>query len=273
MEKAGFSAKAEIFLSCATERHTIKELVLNDHALFIMLSGESRIVHANQAYVFRAGDIILCPRNQLARVTKCPVDGQPCRSISIVFTQTFLQKYYAAHPIVPAPSADTPRIKAYGPHPLLESLLSSLLPYFTFSAELPTDLAAIKVQEAITVLRAIDKEADSILGNFEKPGKIDLASFMEKNYMFNMSLERFGFLTGRSLTTFKRDFKKAFNTNPQTWLKQKRLETAYYEIFEKKRKPIDVYFEVGFENLSHFSFAFKQKYGLSPKQLAKAHTG
>ena len=273
MEKAGFSAKAEIFLSCATERHTIKELVLNEHALFIMLSGESRIVHANQTYVFRAGDIILCPRNQLARVTKCPVEGQPCRSISIVFTQTFLQKYYAAHPIVPTPPADTPRIKAYGPHPLLESLLSSLLPYFTFSAELPPDLAAIKVQEAITVLRAIDKEADSILGNFEKPGKIDLASFMEKNYMFNMSLERFGFLTGRSLTTFKRDFKKAFNTNPQTWLKQKRLETAYYEIFEKKRKPIDVYFEVGFENLSHFSFAFKQKYGLSPKQLAKAHAG
>jgi hypothetical protein len=31
---------------------------------------------------------------------------------------------------------------------------------------------------------------------------------MEQNYMFNMSMDKFGYLTGRSLTTFKRDFKK-----------------------------------------------------------------
>ncbi len=42
--------------------------------------------------------------------------------------------------------------------------------------------------------------------------------------MFNMSLEKFGYLTGRSLTTFKRDFFKTFKTTPQRWLTQKRLE-------------------------------------------------
>jgi len=92
-------------------------------------------------------------------------------------------------------------------------------------------------------------------------------SYMEKNFMYNLPLEKFGYLTGRSLTTFKRDFKKAFNTTPQRWLTQKRLELAHYQFAEKKMKPIDVCYEVGFENLSHFSFAFKKHFGYAPSEL------
>jgi AraC-like DNA-binding protein len=146
----------------------------------------------------------------------------------------------------------------------VESLFASLLPYFTFSDALPADIAAIKMEEAITILRAIDKATDNILGQFEDPGKIDLADFMEKNYMFNLPMEKFGYLTGRSLTTFKRDFKKAFDTTPQKWLTTKRLKLAHHHIFEKKKKPSDVYIEVGFENLSHFSYAFKKRFGYNP---------
>ena len=51
------------------------------------------------------------------------------------------------------------------------------------------------------------------MANFEQPGKIDLISFMEKNYMFNVPMEKFSYLTGRSLTTFKRDFQKVFKIN------------------------------------------------------------
>jgi AraC-like DNA-binding protein len=106
-----------------------------------------------------------------------------------------------------------------------------------------------------------------VLANFEEPGKIDLAGYMQKNFMFNLPLEKFGYLTGRSLTTFKRDFLKAFNMTPQRWLTQKRLELAHYRFVERKARPIDVCYEVGFENLSHFSFAFKKQYGYAPSEL------
>ncbi len=53
--------------------------------------------------------------------------------------------------------------------------------------------------------------------------------------MFNLSLEKFSYLTGRSLTTFKRDFKKSFTMTPQRWLTHKRLELAYYQLTEKKK--------------------------------------
>jgi AraC-like DNA-binding protein len=53
--------------------------------------------------------------------------------------------------------------------------------------------------------------------------------------MFNMSLEKLGYLTGRSLSTFNRDFKKLFNTTPQKWLTDKRLELAHYQLLEKRK--------------------------------------
>jgi AraC-like DNA-binding protein len=87
--------------------------------------------------------------------------------------------------------------------------------------------------------------------------------------MFNMSLEKFGYLTGRSLTTFKRDFHKAFNVTPQRWLTKKRLELAHYQLTEKEKNPVEIYYETGFENLSHFSFAFKKQFGYSPTELKR----
>jgi len=125
------------------------------------------------------------------------------------------------------------------------------------------------VVEAITVLRNIDRDIDNLLADFSEPGKINLADFMEQHYMFNIPMEKFGYLTGRSLTTFKRDFKKTFYTTPQKWLTQKRLELAHYQIAEKHRKPVEVFYEVGFENLSHFSYAFKKHFGYPPTTFQK----
>jgi len=73
--------------------------------------------------------------------------------------------------------------------------------------------------------------------------------------MFNMPIEKFGYLTGRSLTTFKRDFKKAFGITPQKWLTMKRLELAHYQLTEKDRRPIEVFYEVGFEKIKLEDFA------------------
>jgi AraC-like DNA-binding protein len=111
-------------------------------------------------------------------------------------------------------------------------------------------------------------QADAtLLANFNEPGKINLADFMERHYMFNMPLDKYSYLTGRSLATFRRDFKKIYNTTPQKWLTGKRLQLAHYQIAEKQRKPNDVYIEAGFENLSHFSFAFKNHFGYPPNNL------
>ncbi|MCM5527222.1 AraC family transcriptional regulator [Parasegetibacter sp. NRK P23] len=255
----------DIKLSCYQDKFFKSDIMFEQHMLIWFISGETKIVRSEGSYMFKKGDIFLIPRNQLATIINYPKDGLAHKTVVMHLTTEWLRNFYAGLEVKPA-TTDVQRIRHYAGHPLLESCLSSLIPYFEMN-DLPKGIAQLKLTEAVTILRSIDPGIDSVLANFEEPGKIDLADYMEKNFMFNMPLEKFGYLTGRSLTTFKRDFRKTFSTTPQRWLTKKRLDLAHYQFVEKKKKPIDVCYEVGFENLSHFSYAFKKQFGYAPTEL------
>jgi AraC-like DNA-binding protein len=248
------------------------EVVFDHHMLVWFISGETKIIQADQNYIFRKGDIFLIPRNRLATIINYPKDGLPHQSVVMHLTLERLRAYYEKLNVA-AGKTPLDTIRSFSKHPLLESCLASLIPYFDMQEAFPEEIAALKITEAISILRTIDKDIDPVLANFAEPHRIDLPGFMEKNFMFNMPLDRFSYLTGRSLTTFKRDFHKIYNTTPQRWLTQKRLELAHYQLAEKQRKPVEVYLETGFENLSHFSYAFKKHYGYSPAELTQRSAG
>ena len=256
----------EIKLSSYEDKLFKSDLMFKDHMLVWFISGETKIIQWDTTFNFKTGDIFLIPRNQLATIINYPKNGLPHKTVVMHLSVERLRKFYEKIEINNM-AESTQKIFTYSNHPLLESCMASLIPYFDVDGEFPDELASLKIAEAINILRLINPEVDSVLGNFDAPGKIDLVSFMQRNFMFNMSLEKLGYLTGRSLSTFNRDFKKLFNTTPEKWLIDKRLELAYYHLAEKKKKPTEVYLEAGFEDLSHFSFIFKKKYGVSPNQL------
>ena len=258
----------DIKLSCYEDKLFKTEVVFEHHMLVWFISGETKIIQAARNYLFKAGDIFLIPRNQLATIINYPKDGLSHKSVVMHLSIDRLRAFYADLNVKPRP-LESQQIRSFNKHPLLESCLASLIPYFDLQEKFPENIAALKITEAVSVLREIDKDIDNVLANFDEPHKIDLPGFMEKNFMFNLPLERFGYLTGRSLTTFKRDFHKIYNVTPQRWLTQKRLDLAYYQLAENKKKPVDVYLETGFENLSHFSFAFKKQFGVTPTELVR----
>lgn len=254
-----------IKLSSYPDKFFKSDILFEHHMLIWFISGETKIVRPEATHHFSKGDIFLIPRNQLATILNYPKDGQPHKTIVMHLTADWLKKFYSQNKPQFAVSSKTV-IRQYNQHPLLESCLASLIPYFNLQ-ELPADLADLKIKEAVTILRTIDPGIDDILANFADPGKIDLAGYMERNFMFNLPLERFSHLTGRSLTTFKKDFRKIYGISPQRWLIRKRLELAHFELSKNKKKPLDVCYEVGFENLSHFSFTFKKQFGYPPSRL------
>lgn len=267
MAKRQINNNSEIVFTCSEAFHYKGEMIMEEHSIVRVLSGELKVIQSTETYAFGVGETHLFPRNQLATLIKYEKDGLPYKAIVVKLTNEILREFYENKKIEVAPTFKTNKIIPLSKSPLLDVFFTSILPYFELHYKLPPELSKLKIQEAITVLRSINKDIDSILSDFSVPHKINLAEFMERNYMFNMPIEKFSYLTGRSLTTFKRDFKKAFNTPPQKWLTQKRLELARYQLTEKKRKPIDVYLETGFENLSHFSYAFKKQFGLTPSEL------
>lgn len=270
MEHVSKYLTPDIKLSCYEDKLFKSEIVFDQHMLIWFISGETKIVQSEATHRFKTGDIFLIPRNKPATIINYPKDGLPHKTVVMLLTPRILRDFYSSVD-VKTKITPVPKIRSFNNHPLLESCLASLIPYFDMKEPFPENLAKLKITEAISILRAIDPDIDGILANFDDPHKVDLISFMEKNYMFNMPLEKFGHLTGRSLTTFKRDFKKAFNTTPQKWLTQKRLELAHYQLTEAKRKPVEVCYETGFENLSHFSYVFKKQFGYAPSVLTDEH--
>lgn len=97
--------------------------------------------------------------------------------------------------------------------------------------------------------------------------KKDFARIIESNKLNNLTIQELAFLCNMSVSTFKRNFTEHYQTSPIKWFQQKRLEYAAYLLNIEKRRPSDIYMEIGFESLSSFIQAFKQKYDVTPKQF------
>jgi AraC-like DNA-binding protein len=257
---------AEIIWTVTEEKYFKDEVAAPFHCFVRLISGEMKVMMADRTYHFNAGDTFLFPRNKVAMVIKQGKNGVPYKALTVALNIDRLKKYYTDNnPLAIDPPLDFVRV--FGKHPMLDSFFLSMMPYYDLRDKLPDRITFLKIEEAISILRALDPHVDAVLADFSEPGKVQLADFMEQHYMFNLPLEKFGYLTGRSLATFRRDFKKTFYNTPQKWLMQKRLELAHYQLSEKNKQPVEVYLEVGFENLSHFSYAFKKHYGYAPSVL------
>lgn len=260
-------SKPEIVYSCYHEVSRGGEQFIQDHVLSYHISGTLVVNDGKEEYRFANGDIRFVKRNQLAKFVKHPPEGGIFRSLSIIIDQETLRNLSIGHGYTASKQHTSASIFRITPTPLIRAFMESLLPYENLPPEENNALMALKVKEAVLLLLRSQPELKDVLFDFTEPGKIDLEAFMLKNYQFNVGLHRFAYLTGRSLATFKRDFEKIFHISPGNWLLQKRLQEAHYLIKEKGSKPSDVYLEVGFEDLSHFSFAFKNAYGVAPSKI------
>ena len=209
----------------------------------------------------------MAQKNQLAKSIKIPATDKVYKSISVIITDAALQQYALDNSIHENKNYTGEKNLLLKPDALLKSYFQSLLPYIEQSEKISKKLVAIKTNEAIELLLHLKSSLKSFLFDFSEPYKIDLEKFMLQNYHYNVPIEHFAKLTGRSLAAFKRDFGHIFQTPPRKWLQEKRLTEAYHLIQQKKRKPTEIYLEVGFENLSHFYTSFKQKFCVTPASI------
>jgi len=95
-----------------------------------------------------------------------------------------------------------------------------------------------------------------------------LKNVVESNINSNLKLEEIAFLCNMSLSTFKRHFISEYKEPPGKWLQDKRLQKAKELLEGGDLKASDIYLEIGYNNLSNFSVAFKKKFGISPTNIS-----
>ena len=89
---------------------------------------------------------------------------------------------------------------------------------------------------------------------------------IENNKLNKLTLDELAFLSNMSLSTFKRRFEQQFHTSPSKWFQERRLEYSALLLRNERKRPSDIYMEIGYDSLTNFIQAFKSKYGKTPKQ-------
>lgn len=109
-----------------------------------------------------------------------------------------------------------------------------------------------------------EKSAD---GNYDKLKKLLL--YVRRHYGERISIKTAADICGYSESHFMRIFKNMTGQSFTEYLIEFRLNAAANAIAITSDKIIDVAYNCGFENLSYFSRAFLNKYGVTPSQYRK----
>ncbi len=240
------------------------------HRLIHIAEGSLRIIISGKEYRANTGEYMFLAKGNLARIKMIPSPrtGQ-FRMICINLLDKALKRYLQQNTYPESRHYMPVTVKALPADDMWDVLFADLKLSIARNYVLDRNLMNMKAQQAIYILTLSDKELIFSLFHFGKFPRKDLREYMEQNYMFNVSLKVFAEYSGRSLSTFRREFMNLFGMTPTRWLLSRRLEEAYCLLETQDVKPAQIYWELGFETQAHFNRCFKQKYGITPGQVGK----
>jgi len=157
----------------------------------------------------------------------------------------------------------------------LSAFFQSMRTYFSGKEKPSEPLVRHKLKELIISVLTSGRNS-GLAAYFQRIGETDAPSvleIMEANFRYNLSLEQYAKLCHRSLSSFKRDFQANFQEPPGKWLLRKRLEHAAALLRSSKMNVTEIAFESGFEDVSHFSRVFKQRFQASPMVYRRGDAG
>ncbi|MEO0470786.1 MAG: AraC family transcriptional regulator [Bacteroidota bacterium] len=156
--------------------------------------------------------------------------------------------------------------------PTLSGFIQNTLDLFDLLESTSLQLATLKFQELLHLLAA--ENSTHFLAHlfaFQRSLPRQLSIIMEQYFDKALTVEDYAFLSGRSVSSFRRDFKRHYAQSPKQWLKTKRLDKAKKLLTATTHSVTEVSEAVGYENVSYFIRAFRQTYGQTPGQLLQEH--
>ena len=243
------------------------EVFFEEHAVIFVLEGEKKFVSATQTIHVRKGNIVFIRRGYY--VMQETIDTN-YRSLVFFFNEKLLKEFVGQHlglfENTLLRNEENSTLLVFETTESLEKFTESIFPYFTLETQYLNHFLGLKLQELLLHILEIDVSGQfkSILFSLYKGEKVDLEYLMQSYYLKLLSLEELSRLSGRSLSAFKRDFQEKFNTSPAFWIKNKRLEYAGLQLENTDKNVSEISMEIGYESISHFIKAFKEKFGNTP---------
>ena len=153
----------------------------------------------------------------------------------------------------------------------LTAFFEAMTIYFAGNEKPPEALLKLKVKELLAsiLLGRSNPDLSAYLRSIATSEGPAIPVIMETNFHHNLSIDEFARMCNRSSSTFKREFQKHYATSPGKWLLERRIQHSATLLQSTRMSITEIAFNCGFEDLSHFSRAFKEKYGRSPSSYRK----
>jgi AraC family transcriptional regulator, exoenzyme S synthesis regulatory protein ExsA len=250
-----------------------KEFFSQHNFISYTFSGEKRIHKSDKSWYLES-DVAIFARKGAYLFEKFE-NVEHCVMVFFIpdsYLKAVVSENRAQLPITRQPSPDVDAIVKLDLTNSTKAFFQSMIAYFQ---DPPSEsILELKFRELLLNIMGNPRNQGvlSIVNNIQLHERPSIQHVMEDNFLYNLAMEDFAKIALRSLPTFKREFKAIYKTTPGKWLLHRRLENANLLLNSTSKSVNEIAFECGFENSTHFSRVFKEKYGLSPVHFRKGIT-
>lgn len=202
--------------SCYYDRTTTGSMYLEEHVIFYVLKGKATLYYGKQAYTVGQDEFILLKRATMYPFIKEGV-AQGCTStfhgILFCLQDELLADFIRMARIHPKASVSYEPVtkKATG---RLKAFTRSLIPYFEEEENIDNGLLRLKVMELLYDVMHTDAGVWQQIMALGCPSRKDIAKVLEDNFLNPISVPELAYLSGRSLSGFKREFQSLYHMPP-----------------------------------------------------------
>lgn len=254
-----------------------REAYVANHAVSLVQSGRQVIrTYEDNIVTAQAGEALFLPRGVYYITDLLPASKQPFSSLLCYFDDTTIHRFLSTLTVTEVDRSQAPDHLKFPERPSLTAFTDTCL-QLGQDGVLTKPLLELKTLELLHLLHGLaDRQTFAqFLFRLTLPKRRNLRQFMEHNYTKPLGVEDYAYLTGRSVSSFRRDFRAHFGTTPNKWLRRQRMEQAVAMLQAGDLSVTELSYSVGYENISYFIREFRKVTGLSPKQymLAQKRTG
>ena len=268
-----FSCNEALFLIIDCPPEFVKAEDWIDHNCFLhVISGNHMLFSRERTWLISKGATVFIKKGGIG-IQK--VDEHPFCALMFYVPDSYIHSFFSEKKPEPLqfehPLVSTDMLIDLETNEVLVAFFNSVLSYFETGRQPTEELLELKFKELLLniISNPANKELTAYLRKVFLSGNDDLRDIMERNYLYNLSIDEFARICHRSLSKFKRDFDMVFGIPPGKWIMEKRLEYASRLLFNSKKSITDIVIESGFTNITHFDRIFKKQFGVTPLQHRK----
>jgi AraC-like DNA-binding protein len=244
-----------------------QKIVLSKNTFSFLQNGTKEVFFDNSTRLINNSQFSLVKAGNSLTIEKSYNDEMQYRSILLFFSNESVFNFIRKFQLKPKDNASYASMYSFDYDLYVKGFTKSILNISKLSKSIQQNILDAKFEEIMLYLIATKgvNFIYSLISNSDNSTQ-KFIQIVENNIVNKLSIKELSFLTNMSESSFKRVFKKHFQSSPGKWFREKRLEHSAFLLRNKSKRPSDIYQEIGYTSLSNFTQAFKIKFGITPKR-------